>query len=313
MATAQEVTLTSIIIIVQVVGISLNGIIVFFNFKRMKNEPVISSSTLIYFAMGLVNVFMQLQFILQNFLSVFYPYLLFMREVTLPVIILILIFVLYSFWLTGWLCAYYCVTIVNTGHQLIAVLRRILSSFLPHILLLTAVGSIFMSVLCIWMLDIVSKMEPQTNNTLETSFTEAKLLINPIYLAIGALLGSFLPFIIAVTSTGVTTFTLLRHITKMKHNVSGYNRPNIQTLISATRTMVLLLTSSTIFCVFELMFFAGDKKKSSDSITFIGWYVVLCFPSTQALIIIHAIPKLRKTILQKLFFRKEINNETYKT
>ncbi|XP_068103516.1 taste receptor type 2 member 4-like [Hyperolius riggenbachi] len=313
MATAQEATLTTIITTVQVVGISLNICIVFFNFKSLKNEPIINPSTLIYFAMGLVNVCMQLLFMLQNFLSFLCPRLFFTRKVTLPVIIFGVIFMFYSFWLTGWLCAYYCITIVNTSHQLIVVLRRILSSFLPHILLLTAVSSIFMSVPCIWMMDMVLQMQPQTNSTLETSFTGAKLLINPVFLGIGAVLGSCLPNILAAVSTGVTTFTLLRHITKMKHNVSGYNHPNIQTLINATRTMIVFLACSVIFGAFEVMYFFGEKNTSSYSIAYIGWFVVLCFPSTQALIIIHAIPKLRKTILQKLCFRNEMNNATYST
>ncbi|XP_068103513.1 taste receptor type 2 member 40-like [Hyperolius riggenbachi] len=302
MAEATQLIFVTIVTIVQVVGLSLNILIVFLNLKSLKNDPATNATTLIYLAMGVVNVFLQLQFMVQNFLSVFCPLWVFVGALALAFIAFNVTCMHCSFWLTGWLCAYYCITIVNSSHRLIVVLKRVISSFLPHILLLTVVGATVLSVPCIWMLEIIREIHLQSNGTLETSVTTEKLHMNPTYVVIAALLGSCLPFTMAVISTGVTAFALIRHIKAMKHNVSGDNRPNSQTLIDATRTMVLFLTTSIICCSFELVFFTSEKGSSYDSLTLTGWFILSCFPSTEAIIIIQASPKLRKAIIEKLCF-----------
>ncbi|XP_068103377.1 taste receptor type 2 member 40-like [Hyperolius riggenbachi] len=296
MESATSLLQTIITILQAVVAISLNAFIVCFSFKNLKTRLTYNPTNVIYFTMGLVNIFMELVLFTESLIYLYWPALYDMMEILLTLIVLSMTVMYSSFWLTGWLCAYFCVTISNFTNRLIVGIKQFLSTFLPHVLLLSVTGSFFMSILLFWMADMEFPTQFPKNNT-SASFVSPTVLLSPVYRVMVTLLGCGLPFILALGSTGVTVFSLITHIIRMKNNVSGYTRPNLHAHINATRTMVLLFTFSVIFYIIESLFLANIKGIAFNLLIIISYFVIMSFPTAEAFIIIQAIPKLRKMIL----------------
>ncbi|XP_068103380.1 taste receptor type 2 member 40-like [Hyperolius riggenbachi] len=275
-----------------VVGFTLNACIVSFSFKSMKTRPTSNPTSLIYFIMGLLNVFMDLLFTVEAFIYIF------TKEISFTMIMLSMTVMYSSFWMTGWLCTCYCVTISNFSHWFLGILKQFLASFLPHILLLSVIGPFSMSILLFWMARMILPIQSPTNYT-QKSFVFPVVIINPVYSVIVTLLGCCLPFIFTLGSTGVTVASLIRHINNMKDNVAGYNSPNLQSLFSATRTMVLFLIFSIISYITEFLWMTFLRNPFSDR-SVIMWFIITSFPTAEAMIIAQAIPKLRKMILDRI-------------
>ncbi|XP_068103378.1 taste receptor type 2 member 40-like [Hyperolius riggenbachi] len=281
-----------------VVGFTLNACIVSFSFKSMKTRPTSNPTSLIYFIMGLLNVFMDLVFTVEAFIYIFTPLTFFTEEISFTMIMLSMTVTYSSFWLTGWLCTCYCVTISNFSHWFLGILKQFLASFLPHILLLSVIGPFVMSIFLFWMARMICPIQSSINNT-QTSFGFPLVIINPVYSVMVTLLGCCLPFILTLGSTGVTVSSLIRHINNMKYNVAGDNCPNLQALFSATKTMVLFLIFSIISYITEFLWMTFLRNPFSDRSVII-WFMITSFPTAEAMIIAQAIPKLRKMILDRI-------------
>ncbi|XP_068103369.1 taste receptor type 2 member 40-like [Hyperolius riggenbachi] len=307
MESATSLLLSIITILLAVMGISLNAFIVSFSFESLKIRLAYNSTSVVYFTMGLVNIFMQLILSTASLILAFWPTLYNVRAILLTMIELSMTAMYSSFWLTGWLCACYCVTISNFSHRFIVGLKQFLSSFLPHVLFLSVMGSFVMSILLFWMADMEFPTQFPTNNTSEF-FLSPTVLLSPVYRVMVNLLGCGLPFILALGFTGVTVVSLITHMIRMKNNISGYRGPNLHAHISATRTMVLFFTFSIIFYTIESLFLAYVKGMASDLLITISFFVIMAFPTAEAIIIIQAIPKLRKIILGRFCPVNDISN-----
>ncbi|XP_073491107.1 taste receptor type 2 member 40-like [Aquarana catesbeiana] len=308
MPSAAEILFTTITIVQTGTGITLNTGIVSFSFQNLKKQPTFNPANVIYFSMGLVNAFMQLVLIAQNLIVCFWPQLCFIKEIELTLTFLMFSLIYCSYWHTGWLCAYYCININNFSHQRIIGLKRLLSSFLPQILLLSTIGSVILSFVAIWVVNMAFLVQTSTNSTEDMSVYTANIVMPTGYILTATFLGCILPFVLTLISTGVTALNLIKHIMKMKQNISGHSRPNLQALISATRTMILFLTLSAVFYIAELLLFSTSKRSTSDAITVIVWFIMTSFPSVEGAIIIQANPRLRKMILEKFCSRRPSSN-----
>ncbi|XP_077305938.1 taste receptor type 2 member 9-like [Lithobates pipiens] len=310
MTSAGTTLLTITIALQTVIGITFNSFITAFSFRNQNNGSSFHPTNLIFSVMGLVNIFFQCVLTAQNIIYLFLPCLFFMKELSLGLSALTQSTAYCSFWLTGWLCAHYCVSIVNVGHHLIARLQRLLSSFLPHVLVMSILGPILLGVLSIWMANVVYEVKPSSNHTGSSCIGGETFKLKAAYRVITILLGCFLPFLLALISTGITISSLIRHINKMKNNVSGYTRSSLQSLIHAAKTMVLFLLLSVIFYVFALLFSATTTNTSVEVMSVLSSLIIMSFPLTEAIIIIQAVPKLRKKIQGKFCCEKESDNKT---
>ncbi|XP_077306180.1 taste receptor type 2 member 40-like [Lithobates pipiens] len=308
MASAADILLLTITIVQTGTGITLNTGIVSFSFQSLRKQPTFNPANVIYFTMGMVNVFMQLVLIAQNLIVCLWPQLFFITEIELTLTFLILSLIYCSYWNTGWLCTYYCTNINNFSHQHIIGLKRLLSSFLPQILLLSTIGSVVLSFVAIWVVNVEFLGQTSTNSTEDISAYTAHVVMPTEYILIASFLGCILPFVLTFISTGVTALNLIKHIMKMKQNISEHSPPNLQALISATRTMILFLTLSAMFYIAELLMFSTTKHSTSDAITVLTWVIFTSFPSVEGAIIIQANPRLRKMILEKFCSRRQSSN-----
>ncbi|XP_077306002.1 taste receptor type 2 member 40-like [Lithobates pipiens] len=306
MASAADILLLTITIVQTGTGITLNTGIVSFSFQNLKKQPTFNPANVIYFTMGLVNVFMQLVLIAQNLIVCLWLQLFFIKEIELTLTFLIFSLIYCSYWNTGWLCAYYCTNIFS--HQRIIGLKRLLSFFLPQILLLSTIGSVVLSFVGIWVVNVEFLGQTSTNSTEDISAYTAHVVMPTGYRLVASFLGCILPFVLTFISTGVTALNLIKHIMKMKQNISEHSPPNLQALISATRTMILFLTLSAMFYIAELLMFSTSKRSTSDAITVVTWVIFTSFPSVEGAIIIQANPRLRKMILEKFCSRRQSSN-----
>ncbi|KAM5152733.1 taste receptor type 2 member 40-like [Mantella aurantiaca] len=305
MSFAVKILLTVLSDLQFVMGFVLNTCVLVFSLKNLKSGLSVNPTNLIYTIKGLVNIFLQLVLTAENVVNILCPYLFYIREVHLTLTFLILSPIYYSYWLTGWLCAHYCLSISNFTHELFVGFKRVLSTSLPQILLLSMVSSFVMSALCIWEVKLVFPEDPSTNNTRDAPIIFVVFLMPWPYRLMSTLLGCCLPFLLAFASIGFTTTSLIIHIMKMKQRFSGNTCPNLQVLNNTTRTMILFLTLSVITYITGLVLLSINLSISSESMMIISCISLMSFPVIEAAIIIQAIPKLRNMIEEKICARRQ--------
>ncbi|XP_040211603.1 taste receptor type 2 member 40-like [Rana temporaria] len=292
MSSAMLVLLITLGVLQLGIGTSLNSCILVFSFKNLKNGLSVHLTNLIYSVKGLVNIFLLLVLTAENVLHILWPNVLLIREAHLMMTFLKLSPIYYNYWLTCWLCAHYCLSISNFTHKLLVGFKAVLSSFLPQVLLLSAILSFVMSVLSLWENHTLS--HPSTNSTQDAPSISAVFLMPKACIVVAKILGCCLPLNLALVSTGVTTSSLIRHMKKMKQNFSGNKGPNLQVLINTTRTMIMFLTLSVI-SFFLGIFFLSEISLYDTMIVIL--LLIMPFPLLEAAIIIQAVPKLRKMIV----------------
>nr|DBA18879.1 TPA: hypothetical protein GDO54_014774 [Pyxicephalus adspersus] len=279
------VALTVLCLLEAVVSIYLNLGIVFIYTRSWMKRPKLNPSSLIHLVMGANNFTMRFSRIVDDLC----PWLPGMFESGFYKITVVLLgFNLYfSYWLTAWLCAYYCLIITNLSHQLVVSIKRILSAYLPYWLCLTGVWSLAIAVVYFYFTEMDTLVQHDMGNTLYSISTENDN-ITSIYTFLAASLGSGLPFIRITFFLLVTVVVLLKHAQHM-----GNTGSNVQVHITTIQTMVLFFIASTLFLICDLNIVINSYN-DNDLMTVISWYVIALFPTLEAIIIIHASPKLKK-------------------
>ncbi|XP_063789032.1 taste receptor type 2 member 40-like [Pseudophryne corroboree] len=267
--------------------------------KSIRNDTRLNPSHLIHLLRGLVNILLQCSMTVEASLYAICVPLLFTKVVYYPLTVIQLTMTFYSFWLTAWLCAYYCTTITNFRYGLCVWLQRISSSSLLLLLLLTAGGTFLIGLLCIWNIKVEAEMKGSENSTLGTSFISGTFNVNPLYALIATCLGCCLPFILIIYSIILTVSSLLRHVCKMKQSDSGFTRPKLQAHINAIRTVTLILVVYIIFCIAEIVLFTCKFSSAPDDKLLTSWSIVMSYPTAESIITIQASSKLRKVSVEK--------------
>ncbi|XP_063789034.1 taste receptor type 2 member 40-like [Pseudophryne corroboree] len=208
-------------------AITLNMYIIIMDAKNVRNDTKLNPSHLIHLLRGLVNILLQWGLTVQGTLYVICVPLLFIKEVLFPLFIITLTMTYCSFWLTAWLCAYYCTTITNFRYVLCVWLQRISSSSLLLLFLLTAGGTFLIGLLSFWNTKIEAEVKGSENSTSGTSFFSGTFNVNPLNSLITTILGCVLPFILILYSILLTVSSLLRHVCNMKQSDSGFTRPKL--------------------------------------------------------------------------------------
>ncbi|XP_069591791.1 taste receptor type 2 member 143-like [Ranitomeya imitator] len=202
----------------------------------------------------------------------------------------------FSYWLTAWLCIYYCVTISNFSHPFFIWSKRNISMYLPHLLLLSAAGCFFINLPAIWTITMQVSLQNPPNSSLDPKFISGFIHFQPFYLQTATFLGCCVPFLLILVSIIVTNSSLLRHLWKIKQKESGLSQTKHQAHINAIRTMWLFLTISIVFCISELLLFSKSRNLE-DPYTALSELIFISFPTAESLVITFANPKLRRQIM----------------
>nr|DBA18886.1 TPA: hypothetical protein GDO54_014780 [Pyxicephalus adspersus] len=285
-------------------AIILNTCIVAINSKRVKTGTKLNLGELIQLVMGLGNITMRCSSAAQIIISTFWPTYITVRELSSTIIFLHLFHMCFSFWLTACLCGYYCTSIIISNHRLFIWTKKILSSQMPLLLLLSGIGSFLLTFPLTFSLQIKSQQQDSGNSTSIVWVMSYNVYLQQLLNIVGCFLPSFCIFLSMIS----TVLSLVRHIQRMRNNEMGFASPKLHAHTSAIRTMLLFLTLSVVFYVCETLLYV--EHGFDDPMTFIKLLIVTIFPTAEAAIIIQASPQLQITILGWFCRVKSHNNDT---
>ncbi|XP_056392742.1 taste receptor type 2 member 40-like [Hyla sarda] len=274
-----------------VMGITLNAFIILTNMIGLRSGSKLTPPDIIHVVMGMVNISLR-GLLLGHFLGIWLSasYSIWFYVTASPVPFLMY----YTFWLTAWLCTYYCTSITTSNNGLFTWMKRCLPSSLPHLLVSSGLVSLVISIPANWVLYVSFQGTSFGNGTfiITNVGIRSKSLV---YIVMANLLGCCLPFILILFSLITSVSSLLRHIRNMKKNNLESIRHKLQSHINAIRTMVMLLMLSGLFYTAESILF--NIESMGDVKIVVSWWVIIMFPTSEAVIMIQASQKLRKTFL----------------
>ncbi|XP_040211593.1 taste receptor type 2 member 40-like [Rana temporaria] len=287
-----EIVSFSIAVLESLLSLYFNSYIVAFHVRRLRNKVKLNPPSLLQLVMGATNISMR-GMVLGTSIALLFP-IYHVTRLYHATLVIVPIHLNFSYWLIAWLSTYYCTTITNI--RIFIWMKRILVSFLPHLLFLSAVVSFILSIQSVWYLNIQISFH---NSTLRSILPDFKFSIyNPNVVLIISLCSS-LPFLVTLGALVVTMSSLFRHIRKVKKNDSGFAPPNLQAHVRAMRTMILFLLLSILSNVAEIFnIVAPSFSFSSDLLQFIIWLMVAIFPLAEAVIIIQSSRKLKEMVPQ---------------
>ncbi|KAM9305080.1 taste receptor type 2 member 1-like [Gastrophryne carolinensis] len=264
----------------------LNTFIVLITGRSLRGEVTRNPANLIQFTIGVTNISMR--GLMAAYTIIFFEVMSESDNFNYLVTFLLISHVCFSYWLMAWLSAHYCSTITTTHHRLFIWIRKALSTFLPHVLILTAAGSLALTYVEVGQFVQKGKVNA---TSMEDYITLNKIL--------SVTLSCCLPCVLILISLLVTVSSLLKHVRNMNRAVSGSAHLNVQVHVNAARTMVLFLLLGITFFTSEIIFFTlPSSVDNPTSVSF--WIATIFFPSSEAAIIIQASPKLRKKFLDKI-------------
>ncbi|MEE6513743.1 hypothetical protein FKM82_021540 [Ascaphus truei] len=275
-------------------GSIFNSCIMAVSYRNWKKDISRNLCDLILLSMGLSNIFLQCTLSTLLFLSMVQSHKHIYRDSFLAMVSLQMFLLFLSFWLTTWLCVYYCTKIANFTHRLFFRLKLWIISVLQKLLLMSMVGSFIISVPSLW---ICHQIHPQENRTqslaANCSGENEPDAFNLSFMVIAAVLGCCLPYLLSFISIGITLTSLWGHVCRMKQNASDFSIPRLQVHSRAARNMILLVVLSMSVCIIELFIlfspFGLEKMFTKICLLFIQ-----CYPTAQAFLLIQGNTKLRR-------------------
>uniref|UniRef100_A0A803KKU0 Taste receptor type 2 n=1 Tax=Xenopus tropicalis TaxID=8364 RepID=A0A803KKU0_XENTR len=284
------------LIVTWLCGSILNSSIVAVYLREWKNGMSLGECDRTILTMGCNNLFLQCFLTMNEVITIFELYGLFLKEFTLVGCILYFFLCYVSMWLTAWLSICYYVKLVNFSHRLLIRFKRTIPSASAPFLFGSVVGSCLINVPFIWTMDT----EFLQNTTVSAENFLFKMDLR--FMSFNVVIGSCVPVLVTSVCMGFSVMSLLRHVQRMKNNTSQSWNPQLQSHVRACRTMSLLMIMNLIFFL-AVITVAMGLTKFNDIIArrIIYWLVVMASPSAEAIILILGNTKL-KMALPKICF-----------
>ncbi|KAM4618022.1 taste receptor type 2 member 41-like [Discoglossus pictus] len=286
-------TIVTLGVLESIFGVICNLSLITLSCRDPTDDFRLSPSNQIHFSMGLTNVFLQCILTVAGFIYSFYPLTLASRGFSPGLIFLMYFFISLTCWLTAWLCSFYCVTIIRFKNSIMTSLKMGLSTLLPKMLMVTALGSFCLAVPSIW--HAHAEVQQKKTGNSSTNFTANDVVEFGFSFGYGivfTMAGCIVPLIISLSSIGLTVGSLLRHVWRIKLNASNSSSPQLEAHYRACRTMILLVILYVIFNLTEIITISFTI--STDSVfTITIWFVTMMYPMAQSLIVISGSSKLK--------------------
>ncbi|MEE6513459.1 hypothetical protein FKM82_021105 [Ascaphus truei] len=245
-----HVLVVTISIIPCIAGTIFNSCIMAVSYKNWRKDTSLNQCDLILLSIGLSNLMLQCIMNTQWFLLLVRSHIWFYSEICSSLFFLELSLIFLNFWLTAWLCVYYCIKIANCMHRLFLRVKLWVSSVLQNVLLMSAVGSFIISVPSLW---TCRQIDPQENSTHSLTANCSAVSETPAFyisnIVIVVVPGCGLPFLLSLISIGLTLTSLWGHVWRMKQKTSDFSIPRLQVHSRAARTMILLVVLSMSLCI----------------------------------------------------------------
>ncbi|KAM4632091.1 taste receptor type 2 member 9-like [Discoglossus pictus] len=289
-----------------IIGLLLNCFILAVSIQDQNEDFTLSPSKQIQFSMGLTNVIIQSMLTIEGYVSVLSPVTMFSKEFSTVIVFVHFFLNYFSSWLPTWLCSFYCVTIVRFKHNLMTSLKMGLSVVVPKLLMVTAMGSLGISVPSIWCVEfgIQQKITGNVTNNHTGNDDVIQFNVDFFYGMVFITFGCFLPLTLTVTSIGFTLASLLGHIWRIKLNAFNVNGQQLTTHYRACRTMILLVIFYVTFNLCTATMASFPMSSVSVWSTIVQLYT-LWYPTVQAAILISGSSKLKKTFCRHVLSIKQ--------
>ncbi|XP_072000305.1 taste receptor type 2 member 39-like [Engystomops pustulosus] len=154
-----------------------------------------------------------------------------------------------NFWFATVLCVFYCVKITSYSWKFFILLKTKISTLVPRFLLASLLISASFSLPLGWSHDGIQEknltnhsmdnMTVYRNMKYEGSQTQSVLIFT----------GSGPPFLVFFAAITLLLHSLWMHTRRMRSSGSGFRRPNLESHISAVKSMSLFLVLQTMYFV----------------------------------------------------------------
>ncbi|XP_061473816.1 taste receptor type 2 member 1-like [Rhineura floridana] len=210
-------------------------------------------------------------------------------------------FVIFSrFWLTAWLCVFYCIKIVNSTQSLFLWCKLRISKLVPWLLVGSQVFSLVLSFFAMQNKHIQRQSNTAVNNTNVTQGKTQPDLASS-FKVFFLITGSGCSLLVVLISSVVVVASLCRHVCKM----SG-KEPNLWSLqteahIKAAGTVLSLLILYISFYVAHTLIVTADFEKIQKKFALLVCSaVMMMYSPAQAIILVLVNPKLKQTATRML-------------
>ncbi|XP_042309351.1 taste receptor type 2 member 40-like [Sceloporus undulatus] len=200
------------------------------------------------------------------------------------------------FWLTAWLCVFYCIKIVNSTHSLILWCKLRISWLLPRLLAGSLVVSLFIVFYMFY--SILRKLQCITKMN-DTKITPEMLLDRTVntpevwFLTVG----SSTPLLVVMLCSILVVASLCRHVCHMKGKELSSTSFQSKAHVKAAGTVLFLLFHYLSFYVVQTLCMTTRLGKTQGIIATI---VVMVYPTAQAYVLMLVNSKLNQAVTQML-------------
>ncbi|KAM5152760.1 taste receptor type 2 member 40-like [Mantella aurantiaca] len=276
-----------------ILGVFLNSLIAVIYFKNWGLSTKSRVCERILLSTAVTNVLLQCSITFDTVLYTWGIYVLFTKEVYIFDFVNIFLLIEFSFWQTCWLSIYYCLKIVKFSYQPFLWIQTRFSSFVAPGLMVTATGSLLINLPFIWTVRI-----DFLQNVTSPSEKNYDVEMNLPYTVFNMMAGCGLPFLLTLTSMGLSVTYLLKHVFRVKGNGSHFRDSQLEAHIRAVRTMVLRLILDLTFC----LIISGSLTSEfsfGNSWNVVCWILVAFYPTAQSVLLILGNSTLKATVCSR--------------
>ncbi|XP_049750551.1 taste receptor type 2 member 38 [Elephas maximus indicus] len=279
-----------------VVGVLANAFIFLVNFWDMVKRQPLSNCDLVLLSLSVIRLFLHgLLFLdaiqLTHFQRMKAP----LSHSYQTILVLWMVTNQVSLWLATSLSILYCSKIIHISHTTLFCVVHRFSRKIPQVLLGVILFSCACTFLCLW--DFSKRSRLMVTTLLFMNSTEEEnAKIRFFYSFLFCNLGSILPSLYFLASSGLLIVSLGRHMRTIRANASGFHDPSLEAHIKALKLLISFLCFYVVaFCTALL------------SVPLIMWWqnkigVMVCVavmavcPSGHSIILISGSSKLRRAV-----------------
>ncbi|XP_061469399.1 taste receptor type 2 member 1-like [Rhineura floridana] len=208
------------------------------------------------------------------------------------------IFAVFSrFWLTAWLCVFYCIKIVNSTQSLFLWCKLRISQLVPWLLVGSQVFSLLVTIFAMQSLHTQTQSN-RTNNT--TNMTEGRTEYASYFKIFFLITGTGCPFLLVLCCSIKVVASLCRHVSHLTSAESNLRSLQTEAHIKAAGAVLFLLILSIIFYVVQTLLITDVYVEQNIFAYSVCIAVLLMYSPAQAAILMLVNPKLKQAAARML-------------
>ncbi|NXK90056.1 TA2R7 protein, partial [Formicarius rufipectus] len=296
--TSYDATVVAVVIFEGFAGMWINAFIVSMTCMAWIKKKTLNSNEKILLLLACSRVWYLCISCLYYFLSVFYPYYLYVHSALSLVVTIHTSLNCLNVWVSACLCVFYCIKIANFRNSFFIYLKVKIDRIVPWLLLGSLLFSLLIGILVYNFTE--NALCKNINFTCQGRIWKSNLRMDehffPIYFTNG--FGFVSSFATVIFSALLLLFSLWRHKRNMQTN--SMKDLSMEAHIKAMKSILSFLVMYSInFIILILTLTYADWKQ--NLMMFLIYEFLGAFPSVHSLVLICSNPKLEKSMLRILF------------